>query len=163
MNSFSLRGVAFSAFAMIVLTQTALATPLQSPATVRSGPGGAYPVIAQVPARADVQILACAEGWNRLWCQIQSGDVIGWIKGINLAADGNNGKVWVAPVVTNDLANMRKGPGVNYPVVGEIPANAPVDRLNCTQGWHSGWCKVSYQGVTGYVHSGLLQRQGVPQ
>jgi uncharacterized protein YraI len=160
MTSYKLRIFCLSAFATAILTQTALAAPLQSPATVRSGPGPAYPVIAQIPAKTDVQILTCAEGWRRLWCQVQYGDVTGWVKGVNLAPDGNGGKVWVAPVLTSDIANLRKGPGVNWPVVAEIPANVPVDMHNCATGWHTGWCKVSYQGLTGYVNSALLHRQG---
>lgn len=44
--------------------------------------------------------------------------------------------------------------------LAEIPPSTPVKVAHCAQGWLVGWCKVTYQGQTGYINSVLLQRQG---
>ena len=50
-------------------------TPVTSPATVFSGPGSTYPVVAQIPAGAHVDVMNCYGGWNQGWCQVHYGKV----------------------------------------------------------------------------------------
>ncbi len=71
---------------------------------------------------------------------------------------GNN--VIVAPVVTTNAAYMRKGPGQKWPVVGVLTPGSEVDVRQCVCGWLSGWCKVDFEGVSGWVHGSLLKRKG---
>ncbi len=72
-----------------------------SPASVRTGPGHRWPVIAEIPAGADVQVQNCYAGWERGWCAVRFGSVKGYVEAGVLAPSGND-NVIVAPVVTND-------------------------------------------------------------
>jgi uncharacterized protein YraI len=146
-----------ASIALIVVT--ASATPLASPAKVRTGPGTTWPVIAEIGAGADVRVLGCYSGWEGGWCQVRYRHVKGYVDAGELAPSGTS-NVIVAPIVTRDLANLRKGPGTNWPSLAEIPPSTPVNVAHCAQGWLVGWCKVTYEGQTGYVNSVLLQRQG---
>lgn len=137
----------------------ASAGTLASPANVRSGPTTKYPVIAQIPAGTDVEVLNCGGGWKRDWCQIKSGGTTGFVAANTLAPDGNN-NVEVAPVVTTAQANLHKGPGPNYKILGVVPGGATVNKGACTSGWARTWCQVNYNGQVGYVLAELLERQG---
>jgi uncharacterized protein YraI len=147
------------AASMALAMGTASATPLVSPAKVRTGPGAEWPVIAEIPANADVRVLACYSGWEGGWCQVRYHKVKGYVDAGQLAPSGSS-NVIVAPIVTTDIANLRKGPGKNWPSLAVIPSSTPVDVAYCSQGWLFGWCQVNYKGQTGYVNSVLLQRQG---
>jgi uncharacterized protein YraI len=85
--------------------------------------------------------------------------VKGYVDAGQLAPSGSS-NVIVAPIVTTDIANLRKGPGTNWPSLAVIPSSTSVDVAYCSQGWLFGWCQVTYEGQTGYVNSVLLQRQG---
>ena len=56
-----------------------------------------------------------------------------------------------AATVENDL-NLRAGPGTNYPVVGTMPAGAHVNVRDC----NGSWCRVSFQGETGWASASYL-------
>lgn len=56
------------------------------------------------------------------------------------------------PAMTTYLANMRSGPGAGYPVAATIPAGAVVDVGACARTW----CRVTWNGASGYVAAGLL-------
>ncbi len=135
------------------------AAPLVSPAKVREGPGAAWPVIAEIPAKEDVRVLGCYSGWNGGWCQVHYRKVKGYVDAGELAPSGTSNVV-VAPIVTRDIADLRGGPGKNWPSLAEIPASTSVDVAYCSKGWVSGWCKLTYEGKTGFVNSVSLKRQG---
>lgn len=141
-----------------LLTSVAWAAPVTSPANVRSGPGVKWPVVATIPAGADVQVLQCGGGWKRDWCKVSYGQTSGYVAAGVLAPSGNN--VVVAPVVTTELANLYKGPGMKYPVIGAVPGGATVNKGACYGGWKASWCIVNYDGKVGYMMENLLQRQG---
>jgi len=63
----------------------------------------------------------------------------------------------VSAFVTNDFANVRKGPGTNWTLLTVIPPASPVNVDYCSAKWSVGWCEVTYEGQTGYVHSSLLR------
>lgn len=50
--------------------------------------------------------------------------------------------------------NIRSGPGPEHAVVGYIPQNAQIAVAGCIQG--SLWCRVSYQGHSGWAYSQYL-------
>ena len=50
--------------------------------------------------------------------------------------------------------NIRSGPGPEHAVIGYIPANGQTSVAGCIQG--SLWCRVSYQGKTGWAYSQYL-------
>ena len=52
---------------------------------------------------------------------------------------------------TADL-NLRSGPGTSYRVVDTMPAGARVDIRSCS----GAWCRVAFQGTTGYAAANLL-------
>jgi len=139
----------------------ALAHSFKSPATVRSGPGIQWPVIAQIPAGATVNLSGCFAGWQGGWCAVKWRGAKGYVQAGALAPVGAN-NVEVAPIVTNDLANLRKGPGSNWPSLAQIPPGTQLNVAYCSQGWLYGWCKTSYEGHTGFVNGLLLKRQDAP-
>ena len=62
--------------------------------------------------------------------------------------------------MTNQLANLYKGPGTNYKVLTAVPGGASVNKGECVAGWQTNWCRVNYNGKTGYMMEGLLTREG---
>ena len=55
--------------------------------------------------------------------------------------------------VATDL-NLRAGPGPNYVIQGSMPAEAQVEVEGCVEGGQ--WCRVSYDGQTGYAYAPYL-------
>jgi uncharacterized protein YraI len=51
-------------------------------------------------------------------------------------------------------ANMRAGPGRDYPLVSWLPQGAPVTLAGCYEGWR--WCDVIAPPNRGWVYSGFL-------
>ncbi|MBU6527070.1 SH3 domain-containing protein [Methylocystis sp. MJC1] len=148
----------FAGLSIVFVASAATAAPVTSPANVRSGPGVKWPVIATIPAGADVQVLQCGGGWKRDWCKVSFGQTSGYVAAGVLAPSGND--VIVAPVVTTELANLYKGPGTKYPVIGAVPGGARVNKGACYAGWQASWCQVNYNGAVGYMMENLLQREG---
>ena len=124
--------IGFAAAAAVLFGASAFASPLTSAANVRSGPSPKWPVIGQLPAGVDVTVLDCGGGWKRDWCQIQAGNVKGFVAAGVLGTQGNN--VDVAPVTTNNDVAIYKGPGVNYKILGSIPENTTVNIGSCVHG-----------------------------
>jgi len=143
--------------AFLVL-DVAHATTAQSPATLRSGPGITWRKIGRIPAGADVQLLSCNPGWRHSWCQVRYGSKTGWVNAPVLGTSGS--KVVIASVVTSAAVSLKKRPSMFSSVIETIPGGGNVDVLQCPQGLGSGWCRVSYNGKTGYVRGGLLTRKG---
>lgn len=139
----------------------ASANSLTSPATVRSGPGIQWPTIAQIPAGANVGVSGCYSGWEGGWCQVKWRKVSGYVQAGALAASGAT-NVIVAPIVTINHVNLRKGPGFNWPSLAVVPSGTEVNVSQCSQGWLYGWCQVTYEGQTGFVNGLALRRQNSP-
>lgn len=152
------KSLALAAISLSLLAGAASAAPVTSPVNVRSGPSVKWPVIATIPAGADVQVLQCGGGWKRDWCKVSFGSVSGYVAAGVLAPSGNN--VEIAPVVTTELANLYKGPGMKYPVIGAVPGGSRVNKGACYGGWQANWCQVNYNGTVGYMMESLLQREG---
>lgn len=144
----------------LALTAPAFADALVSPADLHKGPGERYAVIAQIPAGADVDFVDCGPGWSNNWCHVKYNGKDGYVVANSLAPSASGKNVIVAPVVTTDAAYMRKGPSSKWPVVAVLTPNSEVNVQQCISGWLSGWCKVDFSGVTGWVHGSLLKRQG---
>jgi|GEM_PF-2949405 len=64
----------------------------------------------------------------------------------------------VVDVDRDDVLNIRSGPSVSYPVVGEIP---PTGRGVELIGPCRGWCLVRYRGASGWVHGRYLAAEPV--
>jgi uncharacterized protein YraI len=156
MNIRTLWAAGATSFAILALAAAANASEIASPVNVRSGPGTNWPVVAVLPAGTDLQVLTCASGWHYHWCQVQAGDVRGYVHQGALGFVG--GQVDVAPVVTTDAAALHVRPRVFSRVITAIPAGAVVNVLHCRSGLGYGWCKVAYAGAVGYVRGELLTR-----
>ncbi|BDV34350.1 SH3 domain-containing protein [Methylocystis iwaonis] len=152
------KSLALAAISLSLVAGAASAAPVTSPVNVRSGPSPKWPVIATIPAGADVQVLQCGGGWKRDWCKVSFGQISGYIAAGVLAPSGNN--VEIAPVVTSELANLYKGPGMKYKVIGAVPGGSRVNKGACYAGWQANWCQVNYNGTVGYMMESLLQREG---
>ncbi|HEV1999368.1 MAG TPA: SH3 domain-containing protein [Xanthobacteraceae bacterium] len=61
-----------------------------------------------------------------------------------------------ATVVT--IANLRTGPGIEYPIRVAIPGGATVD----VQGCDGSWCVARYAGYEGYISQPLVAGGGAP-
>ncbi len=101
----------------------------------------------------------CYGGWRGDWCQVRYGDTTGFVAAGVLAPAGKS-NVIVAPVATNQLGNMYKGPGTKYKVIQAVPGGATVNKGACVAGWQTNWCQVHYNGKVGYMMEGLLSREG---
>lgn len=149
-----------AAATLAVSTGVAAARPLvmSDVADLRSGPGRKWPVIAQIPAQAKVTLINCGPGWRRDWCHVRFGQKKGYVAAATLAPTGRS--VIVAPLVTRDIANLRSGPGADWSVIATIPPETKVNSSGCPRGWYNKWCKVRYEGKSGYVNRALLKRAG---
>ncbi len=60
----------------------------------------------------------------------------------------------VVDVQPGDVLNMRAGPGASYRMLGAIPSGSGcvIKSRQCRRSW----CKVSYAGQSGWVHSRYL-------
>ncbi|MEK4035212.1 SH3 domain-containing protein [Methylocystis sp. IM3] len=149
---------ACAAFAVVLSGSSAIADTLASIATIHKGPGNSYPVLGRIPVGGEVDVVNCNAGWKANWCHVKYQGIDGFVNANTLAPSGND--VIVAPIVTNNAAYMRSGPGQSYSVVGVLTPNSQVDVKKCTTTWLQGWCKVDFDGLEGWVHGSLLQRQG---
>lgn len=125
---------------------------------MRSGPGASWPVIAQIPAGAKIQLDNCGPGWKNDWCQIRYKGKRGFVAANTLEPTSKN--VIVAPLVTRDITAVRSGPGDKWNVVAKIPPGRKVVSSGCQKGWATSWCKVTYEGKSGYVDRNYLKRKG---
>lgn len=129
-------------------------------ANLRSGPGAKWPVIAQIPAEAKVNVLNCGPGWKRDWCHVRYGTKKGYVAAATLAPSKSGRSVIVAPLVTRDITKLRSGPGADWKAVATIPPGTQVNTSGCSRGWLNKWCKVRYEGKSGYVDGSFLKRRG---
>lgn len=148
------------AAALGVCATTAFALPRVATdfANLRSGPGAKWPVIAQIPAGAKLDVVNCGPGWKRDWCNVRYGGKKGFVAAATLAPTGKS--IIVAPLVTRDIAKVRSGPGGNWKVIAKIPPGTKVASSGCSNGWMNKWCKVQYEGKSGYVDRAFLKRRG---
>ena len=66
-----------------------------------------------------------------------------------VAVAGFSNAASASPGYLSRNANLRAGPGRDYPVVTRIPAGAGLDINGCTRDW--GWCDVDAGGVRGWI------------
>ena len=76
---------------------------------------------------------------------------------VGLALMLSAGAALAYPGEVNVAANVRSGPGVNYPVIGALAPGEGVNIGRC----QTGWCFVTDPSVDGWVASGLIADLGV--
>ncbi|WP_159728085.1 SH3 domain-containing protein [Methylosinus sp. Ce-a6] len=153
-------GSSLLAAALTFCAASAMAAPRYATdfSNMRSGPGARWPVIAQIPAGAKIQLDNCGPGWKRDWCQIRYKGKRGFVAANTLSPTAKN--VVIAPLVTRDITAVRSGPGDSWKVVAKIPSGRKVVSSGCQKGWMTSWCKVAYEGKSGYVDRNYLKRKG---
>jgi uncharacterized protein YraI len=153
---------AFAGATLAVCVGSAAAAPraVGDAAYLRYGPGPKWPVIALIPAEAQVDVLNCGPGWEHDWCHVRYENKTGYLHAGTLAPSPSGLSVIVAPLVTSDVAFLRSGPGPKWPLIAKIPGGTQVDSSGCVQGWGHNWCQVTIGGKTGYVSELVLNRAG---
>ena len=64
-----------------------------------------------------------------------------------------------APALVTADANVRRGPGRNFPVVAVIPGGSTVEVISC----RGGWCSVRFAALAGFVNAAFLDLGGPPR
>ncbi|MBW6419694.1 SH3 domain-containing protein [Celeribacter sp. PS-C1] len=101
----------------------------------------------------------CTISYGQQWCKVQASPngVEGWVAARFLTlpgpgapttppASGNaGGLVNVAGVASNDVLNVRGGPGTNYNIVGALANGDRVRQLSCEMVGNARWCEIEMQ------------------
>ncbi|MGH6924509.1 MAG: caspase family protein [Propylenella sp.] len=103
-------------------------------------------------------------GYSQPWCEVRYRCVAGWSysRYLSAAAGGSPSApetFRVVGVASNDVLNMRSGPGTGYGIVAEIPPNGAGIAVSACQpvtGFSSKWCTVTWQGVSGWASACCL-------
>ncbi len=117
----------------------------------------------------------CTMSDGQQWCQVQasSGGVIGWVAArfLALPGPGNQGAAAsgtgssmarVTGVPTNDVLNVRSGPGTGNRIVGALANGDNVRMLGCQSVGSARWCEIEMQSdmrERGWVNARYLNLQ----
>lgn len=133
---------------------------------VRRGPRTTYRITGEIPYDGSgIEVTQCD---SRNWCYVRYRCIEGWANGKYLTVAGGGGQPTppqnsggayrVVGVASNDVLNMRSGPGPSYGRIGAIPYNGTgIAVQRCVQpAGSASWCYVSYGGARGWVSSQFL-------
>ena len=90
----------------------------------------------------------CQMSGGQQWCNVQAstGGVIGWVAArfLELPGPGGGGSnvVTISGVPTNDILNVRSGPGTSNRIVGALGNGDRVRQLQCQSVGNSTWCEI---------------------
>jgi uncharacterized protein YraI len=129
---------------------------------VRNGPGTEYDVIEWLPFGESAPILGRNQA--NTWWQIRHDGVIGWVSAfftfVPPELDVNDVPVtWTAAptdtLTTTGNLNIRSGPGIQFSVVGWIPAGQTAEIIG--RNADNSWWQIQYGGVTGWISAVYTQ------
>jgi SH3-like domain-containing protein len=121
-------------------SQPRYATLKVAPVNARGGPGEDYKALWTYQKRGvPVQIVEESDDWRRI-CDPEGG--LGWVRA--RALDGRRTVMRMAP---SDLP-MRRGPSADAKISAVLAARATASLLGCK----GGWCRISVDHATGWVH-----------
>ena len=118
---------------------------------VRSGPGTGNSVVGALSNGTPVHNLGCRMQGNTRWCEIEMMTDMrerGWVAGRYLTLAGSapppasGSVVTVTGVSTNDVLNVRAGPGTNHRIVGALGNGSQVRQLSCQTQGIARWCQI---------------------
>ncbi|MBQ6959847.1 MAG: SpoIID/LytB domain-containing protein [Clostridia bacterium] len=123
-------------------------TTLSGSLNLRETPSADARVLRTIPQNETIPILEKSASW----CKTRYGGDMGYVMTQFLTFLSSTARV----ATQNDALNLRELPSTSAPILGAIPRNAAVSVLE--QG--AEWCRVSYNGVTGYVMAQYLSFSG---
>lgn len=132
---------------------------------VRSGPGTNYSVVMRLAPNATGIRRETCSGDGR-WCRISHDCRSGWVAA-RFLSNGSDSVATpfhaVVGVASNDTLNIRANPNSSAREIARIPYNArDVSVFECIKvsGYISRWCRVSWQGASGWAYSKFLTPAG---
>lgn len=118
---------------------------------VRTGPGTGYTKVGELSKGDAVQKVGATGNWTI----ISWGTGTAFVSSSYLTSTGSSGGSSDgagATMIATANVNIRSGPGTNYYVIGWLAKGSTIQRT----GTSGSWTKVSYNGMTAYVHSAYL-------
>jgi len=135
---------------------------------IREGPGTQYAIVYGMPPDArGISLGRCEQRGRLVWCLVRYKCYSGWAARKYLARAGGGaggaasaaGGYRVIGHTWPDMLNVRAGPGTKNPVTSRIPDDGVNVRVfNCVsvRGYRFRWCRVNYQGNTGWAYAKYL-------
>ncbi|MDU8913596.1 SH3 domain-containing protein [Aestuariicoccus sp. MJ-SS9] len=122
---------------------------------VRAAPSTSAQVVMGLLNGTIVQNRGCRSNEGRVWCQIAQvdGGATGWAASQYLReaaapsastrpAVSSGNVMRVAGVPSNDVLNVRSGPGTGNPIVGALANGDPVRVMGCQSVGNTRWCEI---------------------
>lgn len=93
------------------------------------------------------------------WYKVNYQGIIGYVNKTQVKLTGNKSSQTsvshtIISIAKDGYTNIRKGPGTNYDIVGEIINGSGSAKYISTSG---NWYKVNYRGIVGYVHKSQVK------
>lgn len=128
---------------------------------VRNAPSLLTGTLGRIERGATVTVNKCSS--DKYWCHVMSDTAQGWVPAAFLRLNEETTKPTPTSnptsserqAITNERVLVREGPGLNFEVVGTVPAgrSIEIDRCN-TQG---NWCLINSNGRSGWITTSHLK------
>lgn len=145
--------------ATVAMADSSAKVTAQGGLNMRQGPGTNYAVVTVLDSGATVNVVTADDGNG--WAYVTSGKNAGWVstKYLSTSASGTKQTSWKGNPVSctiNSDANIRRGPGTDFGVLGVVPAGFTVNVYN----YQDGWASVQWGDISGYIATKLIN--GLP-
>ena len=138
----------FSAALALSASAVSVGTVNVSALRLRSSENTSSSILATASFGDQVVVLSESGAWCRVSYNYTEGYMYKDFLDISESTDADIG----TGVITASVLNIRSGPGTSYSVAGQLFADTCVD----ITGIESGWYRISYGTLTGYVHPDYL-------
>ena len=145
--------------ATVAMAEGSAKVTAQSGLNMRQGPGINYNVVTVLNNGATVNVVTPDDGNG--WTYVTSGKNAGWVatKYLSGSAATTQAPSWRGSAVNCTVksdANIRRGPGTDFGVLGVVPAGFTVT----VHSYANGWSCVTWGDTTGYISNSLIN--GLP-
>ena len=126
---------------------------------IRQEPNETSAVLASAAKGSQIRQLATTESG---WSKVKTGEIVGYIKSEYLAAEpvsgaSGSGSLTEGQTITlTSSVNIRSSMSETSDRVGLAYAG---EKVTIVQSYSEGWCKVNWNGQTGYIRSDILAQQ----
>ncbi len=123
---------------------------------IRKGPGTKYAIVSRYQSGDYLYYTPMSNGWSRVYSAKKSSSFMGYmatncIKRVNPTGTNTNSTKLRTGVIVDPrdtYVNIRKGPGTNYAITGQLAVGYEIQY----RPYNSGWVKVyDYDRFLGYV------------